>query len=111
MRAMSTETGADAALQAGNAVFHQAYGETREGACHEVPILVVLAAGYTLKIWEKIPTQNQRIISWALSFAALVMTVYIVSISIDYKNAILRDPFMTDAAKRQIVLAPPQDGK
>ncbi len=71
-----------------------------------LPILVVLAAGYTLRIWERIPSKSQRVISWAISLAALAMTVYIVSISVDYKTAILRDPLMTDAAKRAIVLAP-----
>lgn len=71
-----------------------------------LPMLVVLAAGYTPKLWAYIPAARHRIIANGLSVAAILFAVYIASISIDYKYAILRDPLMTSDAKYQIVLPP-----
>ena len=68
-----------------------------------LPLLVVLAAGNSLLLWQRIPASGQRLLRWGFTIAALAMTVYILSISIDYKNAILRDPFMSDAAKQEVV--------
>jgi len=69
-----------------------------------LPILAVLAAVYALKIWECIPQHYHKSLGWLLTVIILGMTVYIASVSIDYKFAILRDPFMNDAAKHSIVV-------
>ena len=74
-----------------------------------LPILVVLTAAYALKIWERIPQPYHQSLSWLLTLITLAMTVYIVTISIDYKREMLRDPLMNDAAKRKIVAVPPND--
>jgi len=68
-----------------------------------LPILVVLAAYFALKLWERIPQSYQHSLGWLLTVIALGMTVYIASISIDYKREMLRDPFMNDAAKHKII--------
>ena len=68
-----------------------------------LPILAVLAAGYALKLWEHIPRHYHSSLGWLLTIITLGMTLYIVSISVDYKREILRDPFMNDAAKHEIV--------
>ncbi len=74
-----------------------------------LPILAVLAAGYAFKLWERIPRQYQTSLGWLLTVVVLGMTVYIASISVDYKTAILRDPFMNDVARHNIVGVQPGD--
>jgi hypothetical protein len=69
-----------------------------------LPMLIVLAAGHTPKLRAYTPAARQRAITYGLSAAAILFAVYIASISIDYKYEILRNPFMTSAAKYQIVL-------
>jgi 4-amino-4-deoxy-L-arabinose transferase-like glycosyltransferase len=68
-----------------------------------LPILAVLAAGYGLKLWERIPQSYHKSLGWLLTIITLGMTVYIASISVDYKTQILRNPFMDNTAKHQIV--------
>ncbi|MBA3870195.1 MAG: hypothetical protein H0X30_13705, partial [Anaerolineae bacterium] len=74
-----------------------------------LPILAVLAAVYSLKLWERVPRQYQTSLGWMLTVMTLGMTVYIASISIDYKIAMLHDPFMNDAAKHKIVVVQRSD--
>jgi len=69
-----------------------------------LPILAVLAAGYAVKLWERVPQRYQHTLSWMLTVITLGATVYIVSISVDYKIAMLHDPFMNDAAKNKVVV-------
>ncbi len=68
-----------------------------------LPILAVLATAYALKLWERIPQRYHQPASWLLTLIALGTTVYIASISIDYKTEMLRNPLMSDAAKHQVV--------
>lgn len=74
-----------------------------------LPLLVVLAGGHGVILWQRVPMAIQHLLRWMLALLMVVMTVYIVSISIDYKTDILRDPFMSDAAKHEIVKAAPDD--
>ncbi len=74
-----------------------------------LPILVVLAAGYGLKLWGHIPNNYHRSLGWLLTIITLGMTLYIASISVDYKAEILRDPLMNDAAKHAIVSTKPAE--
>ncbi len=74
-----------------------------------LPILVVLAAGYGLKLWRRIPPHYHRSLGWLLTIITLGLTVYITSISIDFKNEILHNPLMDDAAKRAVVSTKPTE--
>jgi hypothetical protein len=74
-----------------------------------LPILVVLAAHYGHQLWERIPQPYHKSLGWLLTIITLSMTVYIGSISVDYKTEILRNPFMDDAAKHQIVGVQPNE--
>ncbi len=74
-----------------------------------LPILVVLAAGYGIKLWQRIPRLYHRSLGWLLIIITLGMTVYIASISIDFKNEILHNPLMNDAAKHAIVSTKPAE--
>lgn len=68
-----------------------------------LPLLIVLAARWALQVWAFIPPSRRHLLQTVLVVGALVMTVYIVTISIDYKSAILRDPLMSDTAKLAVV--------
>ncbi|MBI1279670.1 MAG: hypothetical protein GC179_16195 [Anaerolineaceae bacterium] len=74
-----------------------------------LPILVVLAAGYGLKLWQHIPQSYHRSLTWLLTIITLGITLYIASISIDFKSELLRDPLMNDAAKHAVVGIKPSE--
>jgi 4-amino-4-deoxy-L-arabinose transferase-like glycosyltransferase len=74
-----------------------------------LPILVVLAAGYAIKLWQRIPQSYQRSLGWLLTIITLGLTVYIATISIDYKAEIFRNPLMDDAAKHAVVSTKPAE--
>ncbi len=65
------------------------------------PLLCVMGGAWLDKLAEKwrLPTSA----AWLLTGVALVLLGYNVWISIEYKSAILRDPLMSDAAKRTLV--------
>ncbi|MBZ0282100.1 MAG: glycosyltransferase family 39 protein [Anaerolineae bacterium] len=69
-----------------------------------LPLLVVLGSGITLRIWAHIPTKIREIGRWVMTIGAVIMAVYIVWISVEFKDEIIRDPFMGDADKRAIVM-------
>lgn len=68
-----------------------------------LPILVVLAAHYSHEIWERISQHHQSSIRWILIPSTIIMTIYIASISIDYKTEMLRAPLMDDIAKHKVI--------
>jgi hypothetical protein len=68
-------------------------------------ILVVLAAHYSLEVWKKISQHHQSFIRWIIITSTLILTIYIASISIDYKTEMLRDPFMDNIAKHNVITA------
>lgn len=74
-----------------------------------LPLLVVLAAGNAVMLWQRIHFAAQYSLRWILLLITLMMTAYIVSISIDYKVAILKDPLMSDAAKHEIIKTAPDE--
>ncbi len=69
-----------------------------------LPLLVVMGSGITLRIWAHIPTRMREIGRWVMTIGAVVMAVYIVWISVEFKDEIIRNPFMGDADKRAIVM-------
>ncbi|MBL8155507.1 MAG: glycosyltransferase family 39 protein [Anaerolineae bacterium] len=69
-----------------------------------LPILIVLGAKQTLRIADSLPPRiHQKIRPLALA-GIVVLALYVAWISVAYKDEILRDPLMSDAAKRAIVL-------
>lgn len=74
-----------------------------------LPILAVLAAAYGLQLWQRIPQIYHRSLGWLLTVITLGLTLYIASISIDYKAEMLRNPLMDDAAKHAIVSTKPAE--
>lgn len=75
-----------------------------------LPLLTVLAADWSIRTWTIVPAARIQLLKIVLLVGALVMTVYIISISIDYKSAILRNPLMDDVAKLAVVRGTP-DGE
>lgn len=69
-----------------------------------LPLLVVMGSGVTLHIWAHIPTKMREIGRWVITIGAVVMAVYIVWISVEFKDEIAHNPFMGDTDKRGIVL-------
>jgi hypothetical protein len=68
-----------------------------------LPLLTVLAAAYGVRLWERVPQRYQYPVGWVLTLITLGMTVYIASISVDFKTEMLRHPLMSDEAKHQVV--------
>lgn len=67
-----------------------------------LPLLCVMAAVAAERVWLWFPWRD-RLKPFVL-LALVVLSVYMVWISVDYKEAILRNPLMGDASKRAIVL-------
>lgn len=67
------------------------------------PILVVMGGAWLAHILESLPHQWQRSGLWATAIVAVIMACYILWISVEFKEAILRNPFMGDAEKQVIV--------
>lgn len=67
-----------------------------------LPLLVVLAAGWLGQQWQRMPNQS-LLLRRAAWIVALLLTGYIVWESIEYKNALLRQPFMTHDEKVALV--------
>lgn len=70
-----------------------------------LPLLCVWGGGWLVHAWGWLPNVWQKRITLPLAVLALAWTLYIAWIGIEYKGAILSDPFMGDAAKHTIVLS------
>jgi hypothetical protein len=70
-----------------------------------LPLLCVWGGGWLIHAWAWIPAIWQKRIRMPLAVVALIWTLYIAWISIEYKGAIVGDPFMSDAAKHTVVLS------
>jgi hypothetical protein len=70
-----------------------------------LPLLCVWGGGWLVRSWNWLPGVWQKRIKIPLALVALIWTLYIVWISVEFKGAILNDPFMNDASKHSIVLS------
>jgi 4-amino-4-deoxy-L-arabinose transferase-like glycosyltransferase len=69
-----------------------------------LPILIVLGAKQTLRIWDSLPPRIHHQVRPLALAVIIALALYVAWISVTYKDEILRDPLMSDAAKRAIVL-------
>lgn len=69
-----------------------------------LPILIVLGAAQTLRTWDALSSRIQERLRLPLLAVIVTLALYVAWISVAYKDEILRDPLMGDAAKRAIVL-------
>lgn len=73
-----------------------------------LPLLSVLAGGWLARLWQIVPTKWKRLTLGIVTAGVLIWTVYILWISVEFKEQILHDPFMGDEAKHVIVLNNPE---
>ncbi|MBZ0288564.1 MAG: glycosyltransferase family 39 protein [Anaerolineae bacterium] len=69
-----------------------------------LPLLCVLGGRWLAGRWAKISPRWRPTVFRIAVLAALLWTLYIVWISVEYKPKILRDPLMGDEAKHALVL-------
>jgi 4-amino-4-deoxy-L-arabinose transferase-like glycosyltransferase len=69
-----------------------------------LPILIVLGAKQTLRIWDSLSPRIHHLVRPLALALIIALALYVAWISVAYKDEILRDPLMSDAAKRAIVL-------
>lgn len=67
-----------------------------------LPLLVVFAAGWLTQQWQRLPNQPQWLVR-AVALVTLLIAGYIFWESIEYKNALLQQPFMTHEEKIAVV--------
>ena len=69
------------------------------------PLLCVLAAKWTLALWQRVPQTARRRLAVPLVLVALGLALLAVWESVEYKDNILRDPLMDDATKHEVVFS------
>jgi 4-amino-4-deoxy-L-arabinose transferase-like glycosyltransferase len=69
-----------------------------------LPPLCVLGGVWGAILWGRVPQVWQKRILLPLAAIAILWTLYIASISIEFKGEILHAPLMSDAEKHEIVL-------
>lgn len=74
-----------------------------------LPILIVMGAEHTLRTWDALPPRIQERLHLPLLAVIIALALYVAWNSVTYKAEILRNPFMSDAAKRAIVMSASPD--
>jgi 4-amino-4-deoxy-L-arabinose transferase-like glycosyltransferase len=69
-----------------------------------LPLLTVMAAYWTVKIWSFIPHHWQQRAIIPLVVLALTLGLLAAWTNVEFKREMLRDPLMSDKAKHEIVL-------
>jgi hypothetical protein len=69
-----------------------------------LPLLCVVAALSAEWVWDRLHENWRASIRPVLLVVAVALSLYMLWISVEYKDAILRQPLMDDASKRAIVL-------
>jgi len=69
-----------------------------------LPPLCALVGVWLARVWTLVPTGWKPHVRLALTVLALIFALYITYSSVDYKDDILRDPFMTHEQKEALVL-------
>jgi hypothetical protein len=70
-----------------------------------LPLLCVWGGCWLVRVWEWLPNLWQKRTQLPLAVVALIWTLYIAWIGIEFKGAILSDPLMSDAARHTVVLS------
>jgi 4-amino-4-deoxy-L-arabinose transferase-like glycosyltransferase len=68
-----------------------------------LPLLTVLAGGWLVQCWQSVPHQWHKVRTVLTIIIAVMLTGYILWISVEFKADILHHPFMSDADKHAIV--------
>lgn len=68
-----------------------------------LPMLCVLAGVFVMHLWRWLPENIRPVARWAAALGALAFTVFILWNTLEYKDNLLRQPFMTDAERRTTV--------
>jgi 4-amino-4-deoxy-L-arabinose transferase-like glycosyltransferase len=68
-----------------------------------LPVLAALGAIFLMHVWKALPLNWQRYTRVAAAIFASAFALYIVWNSVDYKDELLRQPFMSDAERRELV--------
>jgi 4-amino-4-deoxy-L-arabinose transferase-like glycosyltransferase len=69
-----------------------------------LPMLSVIGAGYTVEIWDKISAKVRSAVRVPLVVVILILTSWMLWMTVEFKGEILRQPFMGNEAKHAIVL-------
>lgn len=67
-----------------------------------LPILCVMAGGWIQKVLDAVPDEWRNRLVWPAAALVVVLGLYSAWNSVEFKDAILRDPFMGDAAKQAV---------
>ncbi|MBI1256081.1 MAG: hypothetical protein GC204_01300 [Chloroflexi bacterium] len=68
-----------------------------------LPLLCVLAGDLLARFWARIGIEWQPRVLFVIALITLFLTMQVVLHTVDYKNAILHNPLMSDADKRSVV--------
>jgi len=68
-----------------------------------LPMLCALAGVFVMRVWQWLPAQIQPLARWAATAGALILTLYVLWNTLEYKDNLLRQPLMSDAERRTTV--------
>lgn len=68
-----------------------------------LPMMSALGAVFLNCAYESLPVPAQQVSRWTFGLVAAGLAVYMLSISVEYKPAMLRAPLMSDADRRALV--------
>jgi 4-amino-4-deoxy-L-arabinose transferase-like glycosyltransferase len=71
------------------------------------PLLCALGGAWLADVWRHIPSNWHPRVRVMAALVALLLTGQTLLFSVEYKDELLRDPFMSDSAKHVIVGRPP----
>lgn len=68
-----------------------------------LPLLSVLAGGWAARFWTALASAHQNSLRIVLTTGVVLLTIYILWISVEFKREIIANPIMGDEAKHLIV--------
>jgi Dolichyl-phosphate-mannose-protein mannosyltransferase len=69
-----------------------------------LPLLTVTAGIWITNVWDHIPDRWRTTARLVTALAVIILTIYMIWISVEFKREILHNPLMSDDAKHNIVL-------
>jgi 4-amino-4-deoxy-L-arabinose transferase-like glycosyltransferase len=73
-----------------------------------LPLLAVMGGMWAVRLWKRLTPRWRKGLSWAGGVLVLTLTLYTVSIAVEFKDELLRDPLMPHDIKQALV-RPPSD--